>query len=85
MNPNNPPALADDLLRGASAIAAYLGCKPRAIYCLGERRKAGKAVSWPILTIDGQFVARKTTLLAFIEEQERAAAEGYSLDVLGQQ
>jgi hypothetical protein len=74
VNPASPPALADDLLRGAQAIAAFLGCEAREIHYLEERRKSGRRVSWPIFKVDGRYHARRSTLLAFIEEQERAAA-----------
>jgi len=69
MNDNIP--LADDLLRGADDIAAFLGLAPRAVYHAASR------AALPTFRIGAILCARRSTLLAWIAEQEkkgRAAA-----------
>jgi excisionase family DNA binding protein len=65
-----------DLLSGAEAIAAYIGVKPRRIYHLAETRRL------PVFRIGSTLCARRSTLLRWIEDMERAAiiSEGHPLD-----
>ena len=65
MNDNQP--LAADILRGASAIADFLGFKRRAVY------HAISEGHMPVFRIGETICARRTTLTAWIEEQERRA------------
>jgi len=74
--PPHEPALADDLLKGAAEIAAFMGWSEREVYYLSEKRRAGAPVGWPIFTIDSTYYARKSALRAFIAERERAAIAG---------
>ena len=65
------PALADDLLRGADAIAAFVFGDAR------QRRKvyyyAGEAnLQLPIFRIGSAICARKSKLIEWIERQEAA-------------
>lgn len=66
MNDNQP--LAADILRGADAIAAYLGLEKRAVY---HAASTGKL---PVFHIGSIVHARKSRLMAWIEEQESKAA-----------
>lgn len=62
-------ALADDLLQGADAIADYTGLTTRQVY---HQRK-----NLPLFTIGTMLCARKSTLLAWIAQQEqRGRGEG---------
>jgi excisionase family DNA binding protein len=64
------PPLAKDLLHGADQIAGFLGVTRRAVYHLAEKGKV------PIFRMGAKLCARKTRLLAWIEEQEtRASAQ----------
>jgi len=65
-----------DLLSGAEAIAAYIGVKPRRIYHLAETRRL------PVFRIGSTLCARRSTLLRWIEDMERAAitSTGHPLD-----
>jgi excisionase family DNA binding protein len=56
-----------DLLSGAEAIASYIGVKPRRIYHLAETRRL------PVFRIGSTLCARRSTLLRWIEDMERAA------------
>lgn len=60
--------IATDLLRGADAIATYMGFPRRAIYHAISKK------SLPHFRIGETVCARKSTLTAWIAEQERAAA-----------
>jgi excisionase family DNA binding protein len=60
--------LAADLLRGADAIAAYLGFPRRTVY------HAVAKGHLPHFRIGETVCARKSTLTTWIEAQERAAA-----------
>ena len=60
--------LADDLLTGVRAIAAWRGEPERRVYHLLERRQI------PAFKLGGIWCARKSTLLADIERREREAA-----------
>lgn len=60
--------LSTDLLRGAEAIAAFLGFPRRAIYHAISKN------SLPHFRIGETVCARKSTLTAWIEQQEGAAA-----------
>ncbi len=62
---NDNISLADDILRGADDIAAFLGLAPRAIYHAASRAKL------PVFRIGAVICARKSTLMAWISEQER--------------
>ncbi|CAH2409384.1 excisionase family DNA-binding protein [Mesorhizobium escarrei] len=68
MTTNDNSPLAVDILRGADAIAKHLGFPRRAIYHLVS--KGGL----PHFRLGETVCARKSTLSAWIEEQERAAA-----------
>ncbi len=61
--------LADDLLKGADAIADFLGCDDRQqVYTLRRSKK------WPIINAPGVgLMARKSTLLAHIGRLEQEA------------
>lgn len=62
--------LADDILRGATAIAQFLGTDRRAVYRAIERR------SLPIWR-DGRVIcARRSTLTTWIADQERQSVGG---------
>lgn len=68
--PANSPALADDLLRGAAAIAAFTGLPPRSIY------HACALKSLPIKHVDGLgLMARKSELAAFFSAAVEPAQE----------
>jgi excisionase family DNA binding protein len=56
-----------DLLSGAEAIAAYIGVRPRRIYHLAETRRI------PVFRIGSTLCARRSTLLRWVEDMERAA------------
>jgi excisionase family DNA binding protein len=56
-----------DLLSGAEAIAAYIGVKPRRVYHLAEGRRI------PVFRIGSTLCARRSTLLRWVEDMERAA------------
>lgn len=60
--------LAGDILRGADAIAAYLGFPRRAVY------HAVSKGNLPHFRVGELVCARRSTLAAWIESQERAAA-----------
>ena len=53
---NPSPSLADDLLTGASAIAAYLGWPERRVYYIAEKKFL------PIGRVGSLLVARRTEL-----------------------
>lgn len=68
MTNETPDRLADDMLEGADAIAAFMGWKIRRVYHLHD--KGG----WPIFTDgSGKISARKSSLHAFVERLENAA------------
>lgn len=64
----NDNALATDILRGADAIAAYLGLEKRAVY---HAASTGKL---PVFHIGSIVHARKSRLMKWIEDQESKAA-----------
>lgn len=59
--------LASDVLRGADAIAKFLGLPRRAVY------HAASKETLPVFRLGETILARKSTLLAWIADQERAA------------
>lgn len=59
--------LAADILRGADAIARFLGLPRRSIY------HAAAKGTLPVFRMGETVMARKTTLLAWISDQELAA------------
>jgi hypothetical protein len=59
-----------DLLSGADAIGAFMGMKPRRIYHLAETRRL------PVFRIGSTLCARRSTLIRWIEDMERAAITG---------
>lgn len=65
---DNDNTLATDLLRGAEAIAEYLGFPRRAIYHAATKNHL------PHFRIGETVCARKSTLTAWISEQESKAA-----------
>ncbi len=56
-----------DLLTGAEAIAAFMRVKPRRVYHLAETQRL------PVFRLGTTLCARRSTLLRWIEEMERAA------------
>jgi hypothetical protein len=65
--------LADDMLRGADKIAEFLFGDPkerRKIYHLAETSRL------PVFRLGAVLCARRSTLTAWIEEQERRAVAG---------
>ncbi len=68
----NPTAdndnIAADLLKGADAIADYLGMDRRAIYFAVSKNRL------PTFRIGAGVFARKSTITAWIAEQERVSA-----------
>lgn len=64
---DNDNSIAADLLKGADAIADFLGMDRRAIYFAVSRNRL------PTFRIGSGVFARKSTLLGWIAEQERAA------------
>ena len=61
--------LADDLLRGAGAIASFLGTNERRVFYMLERKQI------PGFKLGGLWNARKSTLVKYIEELEAEAVE----------
>ncbi|MBP2311870.1 hypothetical protein [Azospirillum soli] len=59
------PALANDMLEGADQIAAFMGLSARQVYHLQRHL--------PVFTIGAKLFARKSTILQWIADQERAA------------
>lgn len=59
------PALKDDILHGANAIADFLGLGRRVIYHLVSKGLM------PTFRLGETVCARKSTLLKWIEDQER--------------
>ncbi len=64
-NDNTP--LAGDILRGASAIAAFMGFERRVIYHLASKG------TLPVFRMGDIVCARKSTLVAWVIQQEAAA------------
>jgi hypothetical protein len=67
--------IAEDLLRGAHQIAGFLFGDPkerRKIYHLAETSRL------PVFRLGSVLCARRSTLTAWIEEQERRAVSGCS-------
>lgn len=62
-----PVEIAQDIAYGAEAIAVMLGLTGRQVYRLSERARL------PIFRIGGTICARRSTVMAWIEEQEQAA------------
>lgn len=56
-----------DLLTGAEAIAAFMRVKPRRVYHLAETQRL------PVFRLGTTLCARRSTLLRWIEDMERAA------------
>lgn len=66
-------SLSDDLLRGADRIAEFMfgdAGERRKIYHLSEKSRL------PVFRLGSVLCARKSTLRAWIEDQERKAVEG---------
>jgi len=66
VNDNQP--VAADILRGAGDIATWLGVKPRAVYHLAATGQV------PTFRLGDVVCARKSTLAAWISEQEQKSA-----------
>lgn len=62
--------LASDILRGADAIAEFLGSERRKVYHLVETSRL------PVFRIGSIICARKSTLIKWIEEQEALSKKG---------
>jgi hypothetical protein len=60
--------LADDLLLGAGAIAAFVGCTPRQIYYWARIKKFG------LFHIGDKIAGRKSRILKEVAQLEAAAA-----------
>ena len=58
--------LADDILNGATQIAAFIGLPARSVY------HAVDAGTLPVFRIGAKICARKSTLLAWVAAQEAA-------------
>lgn len=67
MQINHNDNIADDILRGADEIAAFIGENPRAVYYAIKKGKI------PHFRIGENIRARKSSLLAWIAEQEASA------------
>lgn len=63
---NDNLSLAEDILRGAAAIAEFMGCPRRAVYHMAS--KGGL----PVFRMGDIVCARRSTLTAWIAEQEAA-------------
>ena len=59
--------LADDIMYGVEAIAAFMGLQPRQVYHLQKRL--------PVFKMGATICARKSTLLAWIAAQEGRAGQ----------
>ena len=68
MTSDNDNNLAADILRGADAIAGYLGFPRRAVY------HAAAKGSIPTFRVGETICARKSTLTAWIAAQEQGVA-----------
>lgn len=66
-NPASSP-LAEDLLFGATAIAAELGWKERRVYYLAERKEL------PVDKVGGSLVSTKTRLRSFFAGDKASTA-----------
>ena len=64
---DNIPPLAEDVLRGAAAIASFMGFDRRTIYHLAAKG------ALPVFKMGDIVCARKSTLLAWIKQQETNA------------
>lgn len=62
-------SLAADMLRGADAIACFLGLSRRQVYHLTETARL------PVFKLGAVLCARRSSLLGWIEERERRAVE----------
>jgi hypothetical protein len=68
---SEPVTLADDLLRGADAIAEFVfgnaKCRRKIYYLAGAAK-----TNFPVFRLGSVLCARKSTLLRWIEDWERA-------------
>ncbi|KAA0576817.1 helix-turn-helix domain-containing protein [Azospirillum sp. Sh1] len=65
-----PPAvLADDILKGVKDIAKFTGLTERSVYHIAA---AGRL---PVFKLGATICARKSTILAWIQEQEAKAGQ----------
>lgn len=71
---HHPDTLADDLLTGAPEIAAFLGTTQRRIYHLARNGRI------PVFYIATKLHCRRSTLLRWIESQERDNLKGVTHD-----
>lgn len=72
---NEPPALAEDLLRGASEIAVFMYGSAR------ERKKVyhlAETTDIPAFRMGGSICARRSSLMSWIEKLEGAENAGES-------
>ncbi|QAY95110.1 hypothetical protein CWB41_04680 [Methylovirgula ligni] len=63
---NDDVPLAEDILRGAAAIAEHMGFERRVIYHLASKG------ALPVFRMGDIVCARKSTLLAWVKQQEAA-------------
>lgn len=68
---DNEPVLAEDMMRGAAAIAKFMGCSRRHIYYLVESKKG---FPWFTECRSSTICARKSVLLHWIKQQEERHA-----------
>ncbi len=69
--------LADDLLRSAQEIADFLGWTRRRVYHVRATDKY-----FPVFSMAGQLYARKSTLIFWIESQERGDTPATTLELI---
>jgi hypothetical protein len=65
--PNTAATIADDMLEGAEAIAAFLGLTRRQVFNLVRERRL------PFFKLGQKIFARKSTLVAHLASLEEAA------------
>jgi hypothetical protein len=65
--PNTAPTIADDMLEGAEAIAAFLGFKRRQVFHIVKEGRL------PVFHLGNKIFARKSTLVAHLAALEGAA------------
>jgi len=75
IQPKARPALAEDVLRGVGPIREYLGLETeKQVYKLVERNKKRPGTAPPIFHDGTGLAARKSSINAWYERQERAVS-----------
>jgi hypothetical protein len=67
MSVEGQTSLSDDLLQGIRAIAEFTGFPERQVFYLAEKQRL------PLFKIGSRWCARRSTLLAYIANLEKAA------------